>query len=237
MNYNDKFFIETLQKSKNIVFLTGAGLSTHSGIPDYRSANGLYSNNPEYMLSVDCWNKEYLKFLQFVTEHFNISNYEPNDIHKWIASLEKDKNITVITQNIDGLHEKAGSTNVINYHGNLQKWTCTGCFEEYDFNYVKEHNYCSKCNCKLQPNVVLYGQNIDKDNSKKSIDALLKADLIIVIGTSLAVYPFADLLSVNFLCTSILINKTETTSFFNAFNKVFLEDALDFIKRIESYEK
>jgi NAD-dependent deacetylase len=236
MDYKDKQFLDLLNKSNKIVFLTGAGVSTHSGIPDYRSANGIYSDNPEYMLSINCWNKEYLKFLQFITSHFDLKDFEPNDIHKWIVELEKTKDVTVITQNIDNLHQKAGSANVIPYHGNVNEWECTGCFESYDFEYVKENNYCKKCGNKLSPKVVLYGQNIDKQNSENAIKSLLEADLIIVIGTSLAVFPFADLLTVNPLANKVLINKTETANFYHAFDLVFLEDDLDFIKRIENNE-
>lgn len=235
MNYDDKMFVDLFNKSNNIVFMTGAGVSTHSGIPDYRSANGLYSDNPEYMLSDKCLHNEYLKFLQFITEHFDVGSYEPNKIHKWIADLEKTgKNITVITQNIDNLHQKAGSTNVVPYHGNIDSWRCDGCFSDYDFNYVKEHNYCSKCGCKLTPNVVLYGQDINAHNASQAIESMTKADLVIVVGTSLAVSPFNSLLEWGYpLTKKVLINKTQTENYFSLFDLVFLEDAIDFINRIE----
>ena len=233
MGYREEKFLELLNKSKKIVFMTGAGVSTHSGIPDYRSANGIYSDNPEYMLSEECWKKEYLKFLQFITEHFDLKNFEPNEIHKWIKSLEKDKEVTVITQNIDGLHEKAGSSNVICYHGNINKWSCNGCFKDYNFEYVKEHNYC-ECGCKLKPNVVLYGQDIPNDINNKAIEVISNADLLIVIGTSLTVFPFASLIEF-FPITkpTILFNKTKTENYYSRFTLDFIEDALDFINKIK----
>lgn len=237
MDYKTKQFKDLLDKSKNIVFMTGAGVSTYSGIPDYRSAGGIYTDNPEYMLSADCWNKEYIKFLQFINEHFNFSEYKPNEVHKWIAALEKDKQVTVVTQNIDGLHQKSGSTNVITYHGDINDWICEGCFSEYNFDIIKENNYCPKCKSKLKPNVVLYGQMIDNNKHNKAVEAITKADLIIVIGTSLTVQPFASLLEYSFpLIKSVLINKTETTNYFNLFNLTFLDDAIEIINKVNQYE-
>lgn len=228
-------FKKLLDESKKIVFLTGAGVSTHSGIPDYRSANGLYTDNPEYMLSNDCWMNEYLKFMQFVTTHFDMSNIEPNGIHKWIADLEKDKDVTVVTQNVDGLHQKAGSTNVIAYHGDVNRWICKGCFTKYDFNYAKENNYCS-CGCHLTPDVVLYGQDIYYDRDELAKQKIYEADLVIVIGTSLSVFPFADLMQESMFTKSVLLNATETENYSNAFDIKFIEDALEVIKRVTESE-
>lgn len=228
-------FKDLLDKSKKIVFLTGAGVSTHSGIPDYRSANGIYTDNPEYMLSDACWKNEYLKFLQFVTEHFDMSEIKPNGIHEWIAGLEKDREVTVITQNVDGLHQKAGSTNVIAYHGDVNSWECKDCFRKYDFSYVKENNYCT-CGCHLTPDVVLYGQDIYFERDTLAKQKIHEADLVIVTGTSLSVFPFADLMQEGMFTKSVLINKTETANYQNAFDIKFIEDTLEVIKRVQSIE-
>jgi NAD-dependent deacetylase len=237
MDYKTKQFKDLLDKSKKIVFMTGAGVSTHSGIPDYRSAGGIYTDNPEYMLSEDCWKNEYIKFLQFVTEHFDMSGYEPNDIHNWIAGLEKDKEITVVTQNIDGLHQRSGSTNVITYHGDINNWECKGCFTKSSFAEIKNgNNYCSRCGCKLSPEVVLYGQDIYFDKDALAKGKIKEADLVIVIGTSLSVFPFADLVQEAMFTKSVLLNATETANYFNAFDLVFLEDAIEVIKRVEDIE-
>lgn len=232
MDYKEKKFVEEFNKAKNIVFLTGAGVSTDSGIPDYRGTNGLYLKNPEYMLSRDCWRREYLRFLQFVTGKFSLETFKPNSIHEWIAELEKTKNVTVVTQNIDHLHQNAGSSNVITYHGDMNNWHCIDCDKEYDLAYVREHNYCS-CGAKLSPNVVLYGDQIDFDKDSIAKSAIRKADMVIVMGTSLSVYPFADLMLEATSTFSVLINKTETTNFYNAFDMVFLTDINEFIQKIK----
>lgn len=228
-----KYVKDLLSTSKNIVFMTGAGVSTHSGIPDYRSLNGLYSDNPEYMLSEDCWENEYDKFMDFIKNKFlNILDVEPNDIHKWIASFD---NATVITQNIDFLHQKAGSKNVITYHGNINKWICTGCELDFNLKSIDISTRCVCCNEKLKPDVVLYGQNIDSKNDSLAISAIEEADLIIVIGTSLKVFPFAGLLDFASLDKSkiILINNEVTENYSKVYDVMFIGDALKTIKELQ----
>lgn len=233
-----------LQSSKNIVFMTGAGVSTHSGIPDYRSSNGLYSENPEYMLSDECWEKEYDKFMGFIKDKFiNILDCEPNDIHRWISSF---KNSVVITQNIDGLHQKAGSpieplsnetldnSYTIPYHGDINKWTCVNCGVEYDLKSLNIDTYCVCCKGKLKPEVVLYGQGIDDLNHYNAVEAVINADLIVVVGTSLKVFPFAGLLSYVDLNKTkvILINNEDTENYSQIYDAKLIGDALKTIEEL-----
>lgn len=221
-----------IDESSKIVFLTGAGVSTHSGIPDYRSANGLYSGIPEYMLSQECLTKEYHKFIEFIRNKFNFVNVEPNDIHKWIASLDSKKDVTVITQNVDGLHQKAGSINVINYHGDVNKWRCVRCDNQYGMQYAIENYFCT-CKSPIRPNVVLYGENPSELDDTRAVKALEESDLVIVIGTSLNVYPFADLITMAHpFALSVLINKEEPANFASSFNLKFICDALDVLKEV-----
>lgn len=222
-----------LDNSQKIVFLTGAGISTHSGIPDYRSANGIYSNSLEYMLSRSCWKNNYYRQIEFIRDRMNFKDAKPNDIHKWIASLDKTHTVNVITQNIDGLHEKAGSKNIINFHGNIDTWNCINCNKEYDFNYVLENNTC-KCNGKLNPKIVLYEDDLFND-AFKAYDIVRKADLIIVMGTSLKVYPFADLIYENESCKKVLINKEDVENGF--YDLKIIDDALNVIKEMENKDE
>lgn len=220
---------QLIANSKNIVFLTGAGISTHSGIPDYRSANGVYSDNPEYMLSRPCWKNNYYRHMDFIRDKMNFKDAEPNDIHKWIASLQDTHNVHIITQNIDGLHHKAGSKNIINFHGDINIWHCVKCNKEYNMDYVLEHNEC-ECNGKLNSNVVLYGDDLH-DDSFKAYDIVNNADLIIVIGTSLKVYPFAELIFENPFCPKVLINKEHVET--GHYSLEIIDDALNIIKQLE----
>ena len=143
MNKRDKLK-EMINESKNIVFFTGAGVSTDSGIKDFRSEDGLYNekNNykypPEFMLSRTCFYTDVKEFYKFYKDKMNTLKYEPNITHKYIKDLEKNKNVTVVTQNIDGLHTKAGSTKVYELHGTVNKNYCLRCGEEYDAKYVFE---------------------------------------------------------------------------------------------------
>ena len=186
------------------------------------------------MLSRDCLTKEHEKFMTFIRSKFDLT-VESNDIHKWIASLEKDHEVTVITQNIDGLHEKAGSTNIVNYHGNMNKWYCTDhevCKLEYDLDYAINNSTCS-CSEDIRPDVVLYGENIKQECDSKAINAMSEADLIIVVGTSLTVQPFASLLlAADPFAKTVLMNKEETANYSSAFVLKFICDALEVVKEL-----
>lgn len=223
-----------IRGSKKIVFLTGAGVSTHSGIPDYRSVDGLYNKEPEYLLNRACWDEEYEKHIDFIRNRINIVNSEPNDIHYWISSLDDDHEVTVITQNIDGLHQKAGSKNVIEYHGNIKNWKCVRCGKKHDLSETLNVTYCS-CGGKLNSNVVLYGDSIKQENIHAGMEAVDNADLIIVVGTSLKVYPFSLLIQENPFCEKILINKEPVES--NGFDLELIDDALYIVNELEKFHE
>lgn len=225
---------ELIANSKRLVILTGAGVSTHSGISDYRSKNGLYASNPETLLSRNYYNECYDAHCKFVRDNFDFTDKEPNDIHKWIANLQNEnRDVIVITQNVDDLHEKAGSKNVIHYHGDLKKFTCKDCKKEYDFKYFKHNNYCD-CGGKLESSVVLYGDGISEENESKAKNATLKADCMLVIGTSLAVYPFALLIEDSYFVgfPLALINKTEPVNYQHSFDVKIIDDAINVIKEL-----
>lgn len=231
--------IEKIKNSKNIVILTGAGVSTHSGLKDYRSENGIYADNPEYMLSYECLHNEHDKFIEFIRKHFDFKDALPNDIHKWIASLEKDnKKVTVVTQNIDGLHQKAGSSNVLEIHGNIDNWICCSedCNESYNLNYAINNSRCS-CNNDIRPEVILYGENLDDNKFNQACLDIANSDLIIVIGTSLSVFPFASIIEASHpLAYCMLINKEDTLNYSNIFNMKYIGDAMDLVSELNKIE-
>ena len=204
---NNQQKIERLKNIVNnptarIVFLGGAGVSTESGIPDFRSKDGLYSQkykySPEYMLSHDCFISHPKDFFAFYKEKMDCRNYEPNITHKKLAELEeKGRVIGIITQNIDGLHQKAGSKNVIEIHGTTKKNYCNICGKEFDENYVFDYDGpIPRCDCRKNVSsrgFVLYGESIKRYND--SVELMHQANVLIVGGTSLNVYPAAGLLS------------------------------------------
>jgi len=198
--------IDMILDSKNIVFLTGAGVSTLSGIPDYRSMTGVYANkdNPEYLLSIDCLNKEPKKFYDFIKQLYH-PDAKPNIIHNTIKDLETIENVTVITQNIDGLHNEAKSSNVINFHGNIYTIYCRFCHCNYDVEDYLISDRCLEDNCQLRPDVVLYGEPLDENNIINSIKAIQEADTIVIVGTTFKVYPFASLIDYASNDTKILL--------------------------------
>jgi len=198
MNVDALKMAKLISDADDIVFLTGAGASTASGIPDYRSVEGLYTNSglktPEYLLSKSAMLNDTADFHQFIKQLYN-KNAAPNIIHEKMAMLEKTKNITVITQNIDGLHTQAGSKNVIEFHGTLTKCHCETCGSNVvalDFlnSYTHEH-----CGGITRPNIVLYEENINYNNIVKAYDALSVSKIIIIVGTTFQVHPFASLIN------------------------------------------
>ncbi|EAE9266311.1 NAD-dependent protein deacylase [Listeria monocytogenes] len=186
---------EALKKAERIVFLTGAGVSVPSGIPDYRSKNGLYAgmSSPEYMLSHTCLVREPDKFYQFVTENMYYPDAEPNAIHTKMAEIEAEKDVTIITQNIDGLHEKAGSKKVVNFHGSLYHCYCQKCgMSVTEQEYLKSDIHLG-CGGVIRPDVVLYEEAIPESAIDQSLAAIRQADLIVIVGTSFRVSPFCNL--------------------------------------------
>lgn len=219
--------IETLQKyineSNSIVFFGGAGVSTESGIPDFRSVDGLYNQKwdypPETILSASFFAHNPAEFYRFYREKILIKGIKPNAAHLKLAELEAAGKLkAVITQNIDGLHQAAGSKNVLELHGTTLKNYCTKCHEFYDINYVFDNKddkgipRCKKDNAIIKPDVVLYEESLNEETIEKSVQALSMADMLIIGGTSLTVYPAAGLIRYFSGSKLVLINRDETPS-------------------------
>lgn len=209
-----------LEEGKRIVFFGGAGVSTESKIPDFRSSDGIYKQNKypypaETMLSHDFYLEYPKEFYDFYYHEMIYADALPNAAHIALAKLEAAGKLTaVITQNIDGLHQKAGSKCVYELHGSVHRNYCTKCHKFYDLTDMLDKKgvpHCDECGSKIKPDVVLYGEGLDQKIIESAIAALRQADVLIVGGTSLAVYPAAGLLQYFHGDKLILINK-DTTS-------------------------
>ena len=199
--------IERLQdivdRSHRIVFFGGAGVSTESGLKDFRSEDGLYREKyvypPEYMLSRDCFYRHTEEFFRFYRDKILVGGVKPNAAHYKLAEWELLGKLTaVVTQNIDGLHQAAGSRAVYELHGSVLKNRCTECGHRYDVEFIKNSEgipRCIKCGGVVKPEVVLYGENLDEDTVTGAVRAISAADTLIVAGTSLTVYPAAGLIN------------------------------------------
>ena len=187
---------EAINESKNIVFFSGAGMSTASGIPDFRSETGLYKNvyRAEEMLSHHFFMDDPKQFYEFYKEKMLYPDALPNDAHKFIARLQDTKNVSVVTQNIDGLHQLAGSKIVYELHGSVLRNYCPNCNKFYDLDYIVNSDkvpICKECGQIIKPDVVLYEEALDDETVENAIRAIMNADLLVVCGTSLNVYPAA----------------------------------------------
>jgi NAD-dependent deacetylase len=185
-----------IQTAQRIVFLTGAGVSTHSGIPDYRSKNGIYQGTatpPEVLLSEDTLLHHPADFHKFVMDNMYFPAAQPNLIHQKIAEICNAKG-TLITQNVDGLDRKAGNQHVIEFHGNLYNIYCTKCQQMFSYQEYQQNFRHDKDAGIIRPGIVLYGEPINQQKVAASLQAVANADLIIICGTSFVVYPFAGLL-------------------------------------------
>lgn len=180
----------------NIVFLTGAGVSTASGIPDFRSANGLYTKdkNAEYYLSHAYFASDPEGFYEFCKNNLYFPEAQPNIIHTKQSELTQQGRAAVITQNIDNLYEEVGTENLVDFHGNLFNVYCTKCGKKVDWREYLNDRIHSECGGALRPDVVLYDEGIKNESISRSIDYLQHADLVVIVGTSMRVYPFAGLL-------------------------------------------
>lgn len=194
-----KLLQDMIDNSNNIVFFGGAGVSTESGIKDFRSVDGLYNEKydypPEVILSRSFFDKHTKEFYKFYKEKLNCLNIDPNVTHKYLEKLEKTGKLkTIITQNIDGLHEKAGSKNVLLLHGTIYKNYCMLCHKSYSASFIFNSEDIPKCSCGgiIKPDVVLYEEALDENVVASAINAIKTCDLLIVGGTSLAVYPAAS---------------------------------------------
>ncbi len=214
---------EKLQKmideSNNIVFFGGAGVSTESGVKDFRSVDGLYNEKydypPEVMLSRSFFNEHKSEFYKFYKDKLNCLEIEPNVTHKYLKKLEDSGKLkAVITQNIDGLHEKSGVKNVLLLHGTIFKNHCMMCDKEYsaeDVFYSKDLIPRCICNGIIKPDVVLYEEPLDEDVVNKAIKAISECDLLIIAGTSLVVYPAASYIRYFKGSNLVIINKDSTS--------------------------
>ena len=216
---NDKIILlkDWIEQSKNIVFFGGAGVSTESGIPDFRSKDGLYNQKykypPEEILSNTFFIKETEEFYKFYKEKLNSLKYEPNTTHVKLAELEnKGKLKAVVTQNIDGLHQKAGAKNVLELHGSVLRNYCMKCHKFYDAEFVFNSKGIPKCNCGgvIKPDVVLYEEGLDDITLKNAIISIQRADVLIVGGTSLTVYPASGLVDYYKGNKLVLVNRDST---------------------------
>lgn len=206
-------------ESSNIVFFGGAGVSTESGIPDFRSVDGLYNQKwdypPETIISRSFFDSNRKEFFRFYREKLIINGIEPNTAHKVLAEMEKAGKLkAVITQNIDGLHQMAGSKKVYELHGSILRNYCMNCNKFFDLDYMnhKEEDYpvCDECGGIVKPDVVLYEEGLDDGCINGAVNAIRQADMLIIGGTSLTVYPAAGLINYFRGKHLVLINKSET---------------------------
>ena len=212
-----KQFKQLVEESNNIVFFGGAGVSTESGIPDFRSKDGLYNQQykypPEEILSHTFFINKTDEFYRFYKDKMNCLKYEPNITHIKLAELEnKGKLKAVITQNIDGLHQKAGSKTVYELHGSVLRNYCMSCNKFYGAEYVFNSDDIPKCSCGgiIKPDVVLYQEGLDDNTITESILAIQNADVLIVAGTSLTVWPASGLINYFKGRNLVLINRDAT---------------------------
>ena len=207
-----------IRDSRRIVFFGGAGVSTESGLKDYRSADGIYhtathyGRTPEEILSHRCFFEDTALFYRFYRDFF-LQSAEPNDTHRALAALERQgKELTIVTQNIDGLHQQAGSRHVLELHGNATRFRCLSCGRFYDARCLSDGTPVPRCACggRIKPEVVLYGEPLDETVVQSAVDAIAGAELLIVGGTSLTVYPAAGLIRYFHGNTLAVINRDET---------------------------
>ena len=208
---------ELIDKSNYIVFFGGAGVSTASGIKDFRSKDGLYNMKydypPETILSHTFFMDKTAEFYKFYKDKMNCLDTKPNACHNYLTKLEKEGKLkAIITQNIDGLHEKAKSKHVYELHGTIYRNYCMECGKEYDAKYVFESNDIPRCECGgiIKPDVVLYEEGLDNNVINDSISHMNKADLLIIAGTSLTVYPASGLINFYNGKDIVLINRDVT---------------------------
>lgn len=206
-----------IEASDNIVFFGGAGVSTESGIPDFRSVDGLYHQKydypPETILSHTFYMEKTEEFYKFYRDKMLALDAKPNAAHLKLAELEaKGKLKAVVTQNIDGLHQAAGSKNVLELHGSVHRNYCRKCGRLYDASYIKESTGVPKCACggQIKPDVVLYEEGLDDVTMQSAIHFISQAEILIIGGTSLAVYPAAGLIDFYKENKLVLINKSAT---------------------------
>jgi NAD-dependent deacetylase len=206
-----------VNESGRIVFFGGAGVSTESGIPDFRSVDGLYNQKydypPEVMLSHGFFEEHTERFFDFYRDKMLYLDAKPNAAHVKLAELEREgRLLAVVTQNIDGLHQKAGSKNVFELHGSVHRNHCVRCGKFYGVDYIKDTKGIPLCECGgiVKPDVVLYEEGLDQNVIRGAVNAIRRADMLIIGGTSLAVYPAAGLIDYYSGGRLVLINRSVT---------------------------
>lgn len=233
-----------IDTSKNTVLFTGAGISCPSWIPDFRSADGLYNEkgggySPEQIISHSFFVAHPKEFYEFYKSKMVYPKAKPNAAHRYFAKLEEEGKLSaIVTQNIDGLHQAAGSKNVLEFHGSVHRNHCMRCGKFFDVNYVMNSSgapKCDKCGGPVKPDVVLYEEGIDADVFEKSVAAIENAQTVIVVGTSLAVYPAAGLLT-GFRGENLVLVNKQATPFDRYATLVFNEDVVNVVKRLESMD-
>lgn len=233
-----------IDTSKNTVLFTGAGISCPSGIPDFRSADGLYNEkgggySPEQIISHSFFVAHPKEFYEFYKSKMVYPKAKPNAAHRYFAKLEEEGKLSaIVTQNIDGLHQAAGSKNVLEFHGSVHRNHCMRCGKFFDVNYVMNSSgapKCDKCGGLVKPDVVLYEEGIDADVFEASVAAIENAQTVIVVGTSLAVYPAAGLLT-GFRGENLVLVNKQATPFDRYATLVFNEDVVNVVKRLESMD-
>ena len=224
---------EIIDSSNNIVFFGGAGVSTESGIPDFRSESGIfkslekYEDTPENLVSHSYYLDHTEEFFDYYKENLIFKDAQPNPAHLKFAELEKAGKLkAVITQNIDGLHQKAGSKNVLELHGSIHRNYCQICEKEYDLDYILESDGIPRCECGgiVKPDVVLYEEPLNNAILNFSVDYISRADTLIIGGTSLVVYPAAGLIKYFHGSNLVLINKSETP--YDSYASLVINDAI-----------
>ena len=215
---------EIINECESIVFFGGAGVSTESGIPDFRSVDGLYNQKydypPEEILSHTFFYNNTGEFYKFYRDKLICKNAKPNPAHLKLAELERAGKLSaVVAQNIDGLHQKAGSKNVFELHGSTLRNYCIKCGKSFDIDYIENNTpipYCDECDSLVKPDVVLYEEGLDNDTVNGALNAISNADCLIIAGTSLTVYPAASFVRYFRGKYLVLINRDETAMDKNA---------------------
>lgn len=233
-------FQSIIDSYDNIVFFGGAGVSTESGIPDFRSVDGLYNQKydypPEEILSHTFFMRKPEEFYRFYKDKMLELDIEPNTAHKKLAELENAGKLkAVVTQNIDGLHQKAGSKIVYELHGTVHKNHCTNCGKFFDARYVKAAEkipYCDECGGIVKPDVVLYEEGLDDKTVRGAVNAIANADVLIIAGTSLTVYPAAGMINYFGGSSLVLINR-DPTPMDNAANLVLHDKVGEVLGKIK----
>ena len=239
-------WIQQLKKSENIVFFGGAGVSTESGIPDFRSAEGLYMQDSPYEVPVEqiishsFYKKHPKEFFEYYFKHLVFETAQPNLVHKKLAELENYRNLSIVTQNIDGLHTKAGSKQVFELHGNVHNNHCEDCSAYVALEELEKDSKgiprCQICGGIVKPDVTLYEEQLPMEPVMHAIQAISQADLLIVGGTSLVVYPaagFLDYFQGNYLT---VINQTPLSNL-NRANLVFENKLSEVFKQLPDFNE